>query len=425
MDLYLKLKPVALGYLIVALFIFMLGSFVIQKNKKLVSLKNKNEMEEHVSVSKELLWVFFLLLLTRSCRVVYPLVIELDCRISLLILLLAIVNFCFRVLLFCQPLFFVWMDGFLLKPKSLFWYFLNLILLIEGFFLKSSFVKGFFLSFFGFLFLKLQVVFFFKDFVDCSFEDFAWLLILISLLIRLYAKFRTKFILPSVKKDGVLEGSSLINNFLKLNGLSSFDFGSFKKASNPFVGSFFKGLFLSKRSLRVFSFLLKKSFYKGFFYCLILFGRVGLGAFSSGFLMGFCLIYYIIFWDFCLVTDYACMIQMAQASYEANLMFYNTVLLDNKASPDTLKSVEMGMGSCIFLFEALISELMRLHDDFFFRWYKQIAKRFGFYFVTNDFHDIQKQELNRVTAARLALVEDLKRVEYSKSKSFFKRLFAK
>lgn len=327
MGFYLKLKPLALGYLIVALFIFLLGNFVVQKNKKLILLKNKksegkkNEMEEHVSVSKELLWAFFLLLLTRSCRVVYPLVIELDCRISFLILLLAIVNFCFKLLLFYQPLFFLWIDGFLLKPKSFFWACLSIILRVEGF--------------------------------------------------------------------------------------------------------FFKGLFLSKRSLRVFSFLLKKSFYKGFFYCLILFGRVGLGAFSSGFLMGFCLIYYIIFWDFCLVTDYACMIQMAQASYEANLMFYNTVLLDNKASPDTLKSVEKGMGSCIFLFEALLSELMRLHDDFFFRWYKQIAKRFGFYFVTNDFHDIQKQELNRVTAARLALVEDLKRVECSKSKSFFKRLFAK
>ena len=276
MDLYLNLKPLALGYLIVALLIFLLGNFVVQKNKKLVPLKNKNseekksegnkhEMEEQVSVSKELLYAFFLLLLTKSCRVVYPLVTELDCRISLLILLLGIVNFCFRLLLFYQPLFFVRMDGLLLKPKSFFWFCLSIILRVEGFFFKSSFVKAFSISFFGVLFLKLQVVFLFKGFVDCSLEDFVWLLIFISLFIRLYTKFRTKFILPVVKKDGVLEGSSLINNFLKLNGLSSFDFDSFKEASNPFVGSFFKGLFLSKRSLRVFSVLLKKSFYKGFF----------------------------------------------------------------------------------------------------------------------------------------------------------------
>ena len=413
-----NLNPTALVQVISALLLFLIGNWLLNR----CNSKNNQSREERITVSKELLWALSLMLIARCCRIAYPSVIELD-RVSLLVLFLVIFNFFFKFLLFNEPLFFLRMDGVLLKPKSLFWLCLNFVLRAEGFFLKGSFFKAFLISFFGVLFLKLQLLFFLKGFLLGSFDDLAWFLILVSLFIKLYIKFRSKFILPVVKKDGVLEGSSLVSYLLGLEGASHLTLNSFNEGSHVVYSNSYKGLFLCKASRRALGVLFKKGFYKSLVFGLRLFGRVGLASFSIGLFSGYFLIIFLLFRDFCLVDFYASLIKESLLCLNLLVSDYELIIYDKNASKQTVEEAQEGMESCNKKFGAFILQLTNLQNNFFLRWCIEVESFFGLKSLYKEFQICRSEEFFRARSVEKAFIEDIKKLEESRLKNFFKNFY--
>ena len=399
--------------------VFLSIDFFFFKNKK-----NIKKPEDSLSLSKEIFRALSLFAFARLCRLCYPSPLDLDSRISLLIFFIIVLRFLFSLQDCLQPKVFIFFDGFLLKARSVFWYFLNLILLIEGFFFKSSFTKAFFFSFFGFLLLKLQLFLFVKELFKNAFEDLAWFLFVFSLFFRLYNTFRSKFLLPVVKKDGVLEGSDLVSYLLGLKGASHLKVNCFSENSHVVYSNCYKGLFLCKRTFRGLAFVFKrKGLFKGFVFGFRVSNRVGLSSFASGFALAYMLFAFILFRDAGSLSFYECLLTSSKGEYNWHLKVYSFIVEDVKSSAATVAAATKAKQACESSYVNFIKKVESIKSSFFKRCVSLYIT--GTRVLMEESDCINDREQKREFYVQSLWFKDIQNEKLSKDKHFIIKFFSR